>query len=122
MRLMETPDDVSGPVNLGNQVEFTIRQLAETVIALTGSSSKIGYRPLSEDDPRQRCPNISLMQKLLAWAPPSAAARRTDEDHRVLRTASEVGSKRRALADSLGHNRTLEGVHGCGGSCKTLAV
>jgi UDP-glucuronate decarboxylase len=69
MRLMETPDDVSGPVNLGNPVEFTIRQLAETVIALTGSSSKIAYRPLPEDDPRQRCPDISLAQKLLGWAP-----------------------------------------------------
>jgi UDP-glucuronate decarboxylase len=69
MRLMETPDDVTGPVNLGNPVEFTIRQLAETVIALTGSSSKIAYRPLPEDDPRQRCPDISLAQKLLAWAP-----------------------------------------------------
>jgi UDP-glucuronate decarboxylase len=69
MRLMETPDDVSGPVNLGNPVEFTIRQLAETVISLTGSSSKIAYRPLPEDDPRQRCPDISLAQKLLAWAP-----------------------------------------------------
>jgi UDP-glucuronate decarboxylase len=69
MRLMETPDDVSGPVNLGNPVEFTIRQLAETIIALTGSSSKIAYRPLPEDDPRQRCPDISRAQKLLAWAP-----------------------------------------------------
>jgi UDP-glucuronate decarboxylase len=69
MRLMETPDDVSGPMNLGNPVEFTIRQLAETVIVLTGSSSKIAYRPLPEDDPRQRCPDISLAQKLLAWAP-----------------------------------------------------
>ena len=69
MRLMETPDDVTGPVNLGNPVEFTIRQLAETVITLTGSSSKIAYRPLPEDDPRQRCPDISLAQKLLAWAP-----------------------------------------------------
>jgi UDP-glucuronate decarboxylase len=69
MRLMETPDHVSGPVNLGNPVEFTIRQLAETVISLTGSSSKIAYRPLPEDDPKQRCPDISLAQKLLAWAP-----------------------------------------------------
>src|SRR5499426_748102 len=69
MRLMETPDDVSGPVNLGNPVEFTIRQLAETVIALTGSSSKIAYRPLPEDDPQQRCPDISLAKELLAWAP-----------------------------------------------------
>jgi UDP-glucuronate decarboxylase len=69
MRLMETPDAVTGPVNLGNPTEFTIRQLAETVIALTGSSSKIVYRPLPEDDPRQRCPDITLAKELLAWAP-----------------------------------------------------
>jgi UDP-glucuronate decarboxylase len=69
MRLIQTPDDVTGPVNLGNPVEFTIRQLAETVISLTGSSSKIAYRPLPEDDPKQRCPDISLAQNLLAWAP-----------------------------------------------------
>jgi UDP-glucuronate decarboxylase len=69
LRLMETPDEVTGPVNLGNPLEFTIRQLAETVISLTGSSSKIGYRPLPEDDPRQRCPDISLAQNLLSWAP-----------------------------------------------------
>src|SRR5262249_11475468 len=69
MRLMATPDEGTGPVNLGNPVEFTVRQLAETVISLTGSSSKIAYRPLPEDDPRQRCPDISLAQSLLAWVP-----------------------------------------------------
>jgi UDP-glucuronate decarboxylase len=69
IRLMQTPDEVTGPVNLGNPVEFTIRQLAETVISLTGSSSKIAYQPLPEDDPKQRCPDISLAQKLLVWAP-----------------------------------------------------
>jgi UDP-glucuronate decarboxylase len=69
VRLMQTADEVTGPVNLGNPVEFTIGQLAETVVSLTGSSSKIAYRPLPEDDPRQRCPDISLAQKLLAWAP-----------------------------------------------------
>jgi UDP-glucuronate decarboxylase len=69
LRLMETPDEVTGPVNLGNPVEFTIRQLAETVISLTGSSSTIAYRPLPEDDPRQRCPDIGLAQNLLGWAP-----------------------------------------------------
>ena len=69
IRLMQTADEVTGPVNLGNPVEFTIRQLAETVISLTGSSSKIAYRPLPEDDPRQRCPDISLAQNLLGWAP-----------------------------------------------------
>ena len=69
IRLMETPDDVTGPVNLGNPIEFTIRQLAELVIDLTGSSSKIVFRPLPEDDPRQRCPDISLAKELLGWAP-----------------------------------------------------
>ena len=69
LRLMATPDDVTGPVNLGNPVEFTIRRLAELVIELTGSSSKIVTRPLPQDDPRQRCPDISLAQQLLAWKP-----------------------------------------------------
>jgi UDP-glucuronate decarboxylase len=69
IRLMGTPDDVTGPVNLGNPVEFTIRELAESVIGLTGSSSKIVYRPLPEDDPKQRCPDISLAKKLLGWEP-----------------------------------------------------
>ena len=69
IRLMGTPDDVTGPVNLGNPNEFTIRQLAESVIGLTGSSSKIVYRPLPEDDPKQRCPDIGLAQNLLGWAP-----------------------------------------------------
>jgi len=69
IRLMGTSDDVTGPVNLGNPNEFTIRQLAESVIAITGSSSKIVYRPLPEDDPKQRCPDINLAKKLLAWEP-----------------------------------------------------
>ena len=69
MRLMQTHDEVTGPVNLGNPVEFTIRQLAETVISLTGSSSKIAYRPLPEDDPSQRCPDIGVAQNLLGWVP-----------------------------------------------------
>src|SRR5947208_4183108 len=69
IRLIETPDNVTGPVNLGNPVEFTIRQLAELVIELTGASSKIVCRPLPQDDPKQRCPDISLAKSLLAWAP-----------------------------------------------------
>jgi UDP-glucuronate decarboxylase len=69
IRLMGTPDDVTGPVNLGNPVEFTIRELAESVIELTGSSSKIVYRPLPEDDPKQRCPDISLAKRVLGWEP-----------------------------------------------------
>lgn len=67
--LMETPDVVTGPLNLGNPEEFTIRDLAETVIALTGSSSRIVHRQLPPDDPRQRCPDIRKAQELLNWQP-----------------------------------------------------
>ena len=69
VRLMESGDDMTGPVNLGNPNEFTIRQLAEKVIALTGSRSKIESRPLPADDPRQRQPDISLAGSALKWAP-----------------------------------------------------
>ncbi|MCX5569236.1 MULTISPECIES: UDP-glucuronic acid decarboxylase family protein [Kaistia] len=69
VRLMETGDDVTGPVNIGNPNEFTIRQLAERVIALTGSSSKLVFQPLPSDDPRQRQPDITLAGQLLDWKP-----------------------------------------------------
>ena len=69
IRLMETPDNITGPMNLGNPGEFTIRELAEMTIALTGSSSKIVYQPLPLDDPKQRCPDIGMAQKVLGWAP-----------------------------------------------------
>jgi UDP-glucuronate decarboxylase len=58
-----------GPVNIGNPGEFTIKELAEQVIALTGSSSKLIYQPLPADDPLQRKPDISLAQKELGWEP-----------------------------------------------------
>lgn len=70
IRLMGTPDDVTGPVNLGNPVEMTIRELAEKVIDLTGSKSKLIFKPLPQDDPTQRCPDITLAKKLLdGWQP-----------------------------------------------------
>lgn len=69
VRLMGTGDDFTGPVNLGNPGEFTIRELAEKVIALTGSKSKIELKPLPSDDPRQRRPDISLAQAKLGWTP-----------------------------------------------------
>jgi UDP-glucuronate decarboxylase len=69
IRLMDTPNDVTGPVNLGNPVEFTIRELAELTVELTGSLSKIVHRPLPADDPRQRRPDISKAQELLNWVP-----------------------------------------------------
>jgi UDP-glucuronate decarboxylase len=69
IRLMESGDEVVGPVNLGSPSEFTIRQLAEIVIAITGSASKIVHRPLPLDDPRRRKPDISKAQELLGWRP-----------------------------------------------------
>jgi UDP-glucuronate decarboxylase len=69
MRLMASPADFTGPVNIGNPVEFTMRQLADKVLALTGSASKITHRPLPPDDPRQRRPDISLATSKLGWSP-----------------------------------------------------
>ena len=69
IRMMDTPDDVTGPINLGNPVEFTMLELAEQILALTGGRSTIIHRPLPSDDPRQRRPNIDLAKTLLKWEP-----------------------------------------------------
>lgn len=70
IRFMEnTPDDFTGPMNLGNPGEFTIRELAETVVEQVGSQSKIVYKPLPSDDPMQRQPDISLAKKSIDWEP-----------------------------------------------------
>ena len=69
MDLMEAPDGVTGPVNLGNPAELTIRQLAETVIGMTGAESPLVEKPLPGDDPTQRCPDIGLAKSALKWEP-----------------------------------------------------
>jgi UDP-glucuronate decarboxylase len=69
IRLMNTGDDFIGPVNIGNPNEFTILQLADSVLRLTGSKSKLVFQPLPEDDPMQRQPNISVARKVLGWEP-----------------------------------------------------
>ena len=69
IRMMSAPDDFTGPVNLGNPQEFTILELAEKIIALTRSNSKIIFKPLPEDDPLQRKPNIELAANKLKWKP-----------------------------------------------------
>ncbi|MDK9704626.1 MAG: SDR family oxidoreductase [Sulfuritalea sp.] len=69
MRLMESPAGVTGPINMGNPKEFTMLELAETVIRLTHSSSKLVFEPLPQDDPRQRQPDISLARSQLGWEP-----------------------------------------------------
>jgi UDP-glucuronate decarboxylase len=69
LRLMSTPDDFVGPVNLGNPGEITVAELAERIIALTGSRSRVNYLPLPGDDPKRRRPDISLARERLAWEP-----------------------------------------------------
>ncbi|MBI4968410.1 MAG: SDR family oxidoreductase [Rhodospirillales bacterium] len=74
LALMDTPDEFTGPVNLGNPGEFTMRELAETVLKLTGSTSAIEFHPLPADDPMQRCPDITLAKAKLGWQPTIALA------------------------------------------------
>ncbi|MBM3571371.1 MAG: SDR family oxidoreductase [Alphaproteobacteria bacterium] len=69
IRMMATADDVTGPINVGNPVEVPVLNLAERVIKMTGSKSKLVRRPLPQDDPTQRCPDISLARKTLGWEP-----------------------------------------------------
>ena len=69
VKMMEGPKDMTGPINLGNPIEFTIRELAETIIQMTSSNSKLITKPLPQDDPKQRRPNITLARNALAWEP-----------------------------------------------------
>jgi UDP-glucuronate decarboxylase len=69
MRLMDTPDAFTGPVNIGNPVEMTIRELAEKIVAMTGSRSELVFKPLPHDDPVQRRPDISLAKREMGWEP-----------------------------------------------------
>ncbi len=69
VRLMGSSDEVTGPINLGKPGEFTIRELAERVLALTGSKSQIVFEPLPSDDPVRRCPDIGLAKQVLGWEP-----------------------------------------------------
>jgi len=69
IRLMATPDEVTGPINIGNPGEFTIKELAETILELTGSKSELIFKPLPQDDPKQRQPDITRAQQILGWEP-----------------------------------------------------
>ena len=69
VRLMNTGDDVTGPINIGNPMEIPVRELAERVIRQVGSKSKLVFRPLPVDDPLQRCPDITQAKKVLGWEP-----------------------------------------------------
>ena len=69
VRVMDTSDEITGPINMGNPEEWTILELAQKIIQLTGSKSKIVYLPLPKDDPMQRRPVIELAKRLLGWEP-----------------------------------------------------
>jgi UDP-glucuronate decarboxylase len=101
IRLMASPDDVTGPINLGNPGEFTMLELARLVIDLTGSTSPIEHRPLPQDDPKQRRPAIERAQEALGWSPTidlETGLRRTIAYFRDL-VASDDGAHRRAEAE-----------------------
>ena len=66
---MQTDESFTGPVNIGNPREFTIKELAERIVMLSGSSSKLVYKPLPVDDPKQRQPDITLAREKLGWEP-----------------------------------------------------
>jgi UDP-glucuronate decarboxylase len=72
VRMMAAPDDITGPINLGNPVETSVGELARLIVELTGSRSTIEHRPLPVDDPVQRCPDISQAKGLLDWQPRTA--------------------------------------------------
>ena len=95
VRLMATPDDFTGPVNLGNPEEFTILELARKVIANTGSKSEIVFKPLPSDDPVQRQPDISLAKQMLQWEPVVAL------NEGLRRTISYFRAERRPAAKDL---------------------
>jgi len=69
LKLMDTPDTFTGPVNIGNPIEVSVRDLAQKIISMTGSSSRLKYLPLPQDDPQQRKPDISLAKRVLGWQP-----------------------------------------------------
>lgn len=90
MRLMDSPTGFTGPVNIGNPVEFTMLELAENVLSLTGSSSKIRFEPLPQDDPKQRQPEIGLAKSALGWQPKVPLADGLKETIAYFRTVVEA--------------------------------
>ena len=94
VRMMAAPDDITGPINLGNPVETSVAELAELIIELTGSRSKIVHRPLPVDDPVQRCPDISQAKALLDWQPRTALRPGLSARSPISTTCSAYGLRR----------------------------
>jgi len=98
VRTMATPDDFTGPINIGNPREFTMLGLAEEVLRLTGSSSKISFQPLPSDDPKQRQPEIGLARSVLDWLPKVELEAGLAETIRYFRTRLEPQTKQHSAA------------------------
>jgi UDP-glucuronate decarboxylase len=98
VRTMATPDDFTGPINIGNPREFTMLGLAEEVLRLTGSSSKISFQPLPSDDPKQRQPDIGLARSVLDWLPKVELEAGLAETIRYFRTRLEPQRKQHSVA------------------------
>jgi UDP-glucuronate decarboxylase len=92
IRVMATPDDFTGPINIGNPTEFTIRQLAEEVLSLTGSKSQLVFKPLPIDDPKQRQPDIALAKKALDWSPSVELKRGLEKTISYFRVQLQAGA------------------------------
>ena len=90
LRTMDTPDDFTGPINIGNPGGSSVLQLAELVLKLTRSNSKLVFRPLPSDDPRQRQPDISLAQEMLGWVPTTELEQGLERTISYFRDRSDV--------------------------------
>jgi UDP-glucuronate decarboxylase len=110
IRLMNTDDTITGPINIGNPGEFTVRQLAELVVQMTGSSSGIEYRALPQDDPMQRRPDISLAKSLLDWTP-KVPSGRLEANGRIL---PPLGSQKVQCRSSVGRPSFRDRPYGGG--------
>jgi UDP-glucuronate decarboxylase len=92
LRAMNTPDEFTGPVNIGNPREFTILELAELVLRLSGSKSKLIFKPLPADDPRQRQPDITLAKRVLGWSPTTEIEQGLERTIRYFKDSTAHGS------------------------------
>jgi UDP-glucuronate decarboxylase len=90
LRTMDTPDEFTGPINIGNPTEFTMLELAELVLKMTRAKSKLVFKPLPSDDPRQRQPDISLAQELLGWSPTTELEQGLERTIRYFRDRTDV--------------------------------
>ncbi|MFT3859536.1 MAG: SDR family oxidoreductase [Aquabacterium sp.] len=116
IRLMGTPDDVVGPMNLGNPHESTIGELAETIVRLTGSASPIIVKPLPVDDPMQRCPDITQAREILGWEP------RVALEDGLRRTIAYFDELLSGWPSSAGHRSTATAAQTSAGHPSTPAL